>query len=486
MNSLIKSILVIFALSPLAFGKSEFAAPFSYVHKANCLGPVYEHQSYGQFLTKSIQSKGKHSLSLAGFVFQNEAQSSIDLFKKLVEEEIVKKLSKHEKFESRIRDAQNCKSIECALTELFNDEDQLVKSAYLLNTFNLNVSPYANKDADLLGENELDTIITATRLIPKHMLPIWDNKRLAKHIKDGIGYYKSFMIYANASIDLYAPWFKELDYDGKAYSIFHEFSHNLSYMMNMPESSTWQAMSKWQDTPNGWRYDINRIVSGYGASAPSEDAAESIVAYRINPELLKKVNRQKYDFIRDYIFLGEEFDSELNCGKTPVLSHIKALMSSQATSKLSSVAINECKIELQGMLMSRSGDQKFEKCITKTLTSELIKSSKYPHFKDAKNALSKKILGEPKLDPGTKKSITKSIYEEQLNYLTAKAQDITSRDCGKSVEDFSEENKTYLGDAKFSLTWDLRSYCYQNMKTLKKKGFSKILRDYLMKRYKEL
>lgn len=474
---------LILSLNSLA--KSDFAAPFSAVHTANCLEAPFNESESKIELEKTLQA-GDDKLVHAGFKFEHETMISSNFFRTLISEEILKKLSTHESFEQRIRDAKSCEDSTCALTILFDSKENLTRTYYLISNFSLNVSPYANRDADLLETSDLDTIIVATRLIPKHMLPIWDNKRVAKHIKTGIGYYATFMIYANASIDLYTPWFKELSDDGKSYSIFHEFSHNLSYMMNMTDSSAWHALSKWQDTPNGWRYDKTKFVSEYAGSAPSEDAAESIVAYRINPELLKDISIQKYNFIRDYIFLGEEFDNVNKCGKTPVLSYMLKALRTNTSEEVSSGALKRCQNEFKATLLSSNDYVKFEDCMKTSLAKEIILASKYPHFLDAKGALLSRLNVSPKINARALKDNLTKAYHEISSYLLAKAKSEKTRDCSSTITSFSDQNEKYLGQGKYGFTWDLRSHCYKNSKTMKKKGLQEILKSYLENLYHEL
>lgn len=485
MYKILKLVLMTIILSSHSFAKNEFAAAFGAVHTAHCIEDAFNYQSEHSKLLITLKA-GTNPLEYAGFRFDNESQTSADFFKILVNEEITTKLSKHQKFENIINDARTCHDIKCALTILFKSEEILTKASYLFLKYGLNISPYSNRDAYLLDSSDLDTILVATRLIPNHMLPIWKNKRLAKHIKEDIGYYETFMIYANASIDLYTPWFKELDNDGKSYSIFHEFSHNLSYMMNFSESKKWLSLSKWLDTPNGWRYDHSKMVSEYAESSPSEDAAESILAYRINPELLKVVSRQKYDYIRDYIFLGEEFDNSKSCGKTPVLTEILAVLNSKASEEVTNKSLINCDEELAAIVLSKNEFKKFDSCMQKSLKQELIKNSNYPHFTEARESLLEKLTATPQMNTAAYKQAILLKYQKIQSSLREKATQLNlKKDCSV-ISDFTENVKDELGKAKFTFAWDLRSYCTTNQKLMKKKGLIAILEKYLKDNFKRL
>ncbi|MEX1098953.1 MAG: hypothetical protein WEB87_00920, partial [Bacteriovoracaceae bacterium] len=59
----------------------------------------------------------------------------------------------------------------------------------------------------------------------------------------------------------------------------------------------------------------HRCVSQYGETNPAEDFAESVAAYRYNPEALKNASLEKYEFIKNKVFQGVEFDSSEKCSQ---------------------------------------------------------------------------------------------------------------------------------------------------------------------------
>jgi len=65
------------------------------------------------------------------------------------------------------------------------------------------------------------------------------------------------------------------------------------------------------------------IVSKYGETNPAEDFAETMTAYRYNPELLKEVSPEKYSFIKEKVFNGAEFIKESECNKSLIVNHLK-------------------------------------------------------------------------------------------------------------------------------------------------------------------
>ena len=53
------------------------------------------------------------------------------------------------------------------------------------------------------------------------------------------------------------------------------------------------------------------MVSNYGKTSPIEDFAESVTAYRYNPERLKDCP-SKYYYMKDFVFQGKEYTDKCN------------------------------------------------------------------------------------------------------------------------------------------------------------------------------
>ncbi|WP_412471135.1 hypothetical protein [Halobacteriovorax sp. RT-2-4] len=348
-NSLVKYLLFI-ALSIQTLALSEYAASFDTVNSAKCSTKIPTNWQISQFAKPYLTTKLDEAYSL------------------LVKNYVYDGLKSKEDFKDKILAASKCQSKSCKLKELFESDELIEKSIFLLFKYGLNTSPYANKDAALLDLEQMDAIIKGVNLLPLHLPKLWSSKRLVRHIKEDIGYGTHGMIFANASIELYAPWDRELDEDGKAYSLFHELGHNLAYFYNLNYSSFWWDMSGWIDHPMGWRYNRNEMVSLYGQTNPSEDAAESIAAYRLNPSHLKKVSPKKYAFIRDYIFLGQEYLQESKCHIRPVEDYLNSL-------------IKESKLKCST-----------NECTLKYLKKAIAKDEKYPHFLKAKDTFLENFL----------------------------------------------------------------------------------------------
>lgn len=74
----------------------------------------------------------------------------------------------------------------------------------------------------------------------------------------------------------------------------------------------WSYANGWTLVRNSWVFlpSIgNELPTKYAASGPAEDMAESIMLYVFDPQRLKAASMGRYEFIRDRIFGGVEYDS---------------------------------------------------------------------------------------------------------------------------------------------------------------------------------
>ena len=55
------------------------------------------------------------------------------------------------------------------------------------------------------------------------------------------------------------------------------------------------------------------FISGYAKTNPLEDIAESITAYRFNPKKLKELSPERYEYLKEKVFMGVEYLSDTQC-----------------------------------------------------------------------------------------------------------------------------------------------------------------------------
>jgi hypothetical protein len=87
---------------------------------------------------------------------------------------------------------------------------------------------------------------------------------------------------------------------------------------------------EWVDASQSWNFarlvgrrwkaeagDERNFVSLYAMTNPSEDFAETLTLYRINPAKLMDMNSTKYELIKNSMFFDQEFTEDLNCSSQP-------------------------------------------------------------------------------------------------------------------------------------------------------------------------
>ena len=134
---------------------------------------------------------------------------------------------------------------------------------------------------------------------------------------------------ANAFIALGPKWL-ELESLHRQAVIIHELFHRISARMDRyAYSKRWvQASQSWSHAQwLGRRWNLQALsqenfVSLYAMTNPSEDFAETLTLYRINPKRLEQMNPLKYEIAKREVFLGQEFKDELSCHFNPLLTDI--------------------------------------------------------------------------------------------------------------------------------------------------------------------
>ena len=97
--------------------------------------------------------------------------------------------------------------------------------------------------------------------------------------------------------------------------IVHEKAHFLwEHTFSAELKQTWIELGQWHktDTDEWWTTQQTQFVSSYAhAHNPNEDMAESIAYYILNPDKLRSVAPERYEFIRDRIMHGNIYISQI-------------------------------------------------------------------------------------------------------------------------------------------------------------------------------
>ncbi|UXR63707.1 hypothetical protein EZJ49_11560 [Bdellovibrio bacteriovorus] len=267
-----------------------------------------------QALTKlpgSSQSRVLHGIS-----FKNENSSLLQLFADLHTYD----LSLRGKPELRF--TTSCTRVLCAMKELYGNSEG-VQLLFLLKQFGFNGSHLRTTKASAWSASELNEILQALQDYPLHLYPVVYNKRLI-HFTRGQRYSFGENIIANASMEIFDAW-NELPFGERQQTLLHELGHTLAYRQRLDTSAEWLAIGGWKEVQKNFEghnyrdYVLEKpekAVSEYGMLNPSEDFAESVVAYRFNGRRLLAQQKEKYFFLKAKIFANQEFLSEDQCKAT--------------------------------------------------------------------------------------------------------------------------------------------------------------------------
>lgn len=207
----------------------------------------------------------------------------------------------------------DCPAALCAMKEIYGNAIGL-RLFYMMVHFGINGSHLRTKNAAAWEVSELDEVLQALNDYPPSLFPVSYNKRLV-HFARGKFYRGGERTIANASIELFDNWNK-LSFPERQQTLLHELGHLLAYNKNLDRSAEWLKISGWEEFTeiiNGHAFksyrliDPSKSVSMYGQTSPSEDFAESVVAYRFIGDRLKKSQPEKYDFLKREAFAGFEY-----------------------------------------------------------------------------------------------------------------------------------------------------------------------------------
>lgn len=222
----------------------------------------------------------------------------------------------------------SCTKVLCAVEKIWGLEVGL-KSLYLLGRYHYNSSDLAYIFSKSLESDELDDIILGVKDMPLSVFIPGSTPKPLYRAGESLESLWGRGVHSNAVIMLFEGWVK-LPGLLRQMAIFHELGHTVSHLESPSLDFTpeWLSLGKWTPIEEGvskgaslsptskyWKtsLDSSHWVSLYATTNPSEDFAESVVAYRYAPSRLKSISSAKYNYIRDRVFRGVEFTSNQAC-----------------------------------------------------------------------------------------------------------------------------------------------------------------------------
>lgn len=254
--------------------------------------------------------------------------------------------------------AAECQTVLCALTKVYDSEENAKRvlniakrNGYIVSASrDFNVE---NKDVgQLFSADEITTIDHAYKKLPANFSKLKTLDKL-KRMPDGYGKPGSPNAAAYAR-----PGFKSSYYSSEGEIVFissafstdkswapmvavHELAHHLDFaksdkhQFGISESPEFMKISGWKlekkyETKEGKKVLIEKwnrpedksFVRDYAGTEPAEDFAEAVAYYVYEPEKLRELDPEKYEFIKKKIFAGQEFvdDIDLKVSKEQLLA----------------------------------------------------------------------------------------------------------------------------------------------------------------------
>lgn len=267
---------------------------------------------------KDHDSASNISRKINGIAFENESLENLEAFRHLTT--YVDILGNVDPAKNK-NITSTCKNVECAVTQVFG-KDTGVQLLYLQRRYGMNASHIIKEKtvASAWKKTELDDVMLSLSDFPDGVLPFQESRALI-HAPRGQG---SGNTLANAIVTVYDLWNTQTPEQRRA-TLTHELGHAISGVTETAKDSAWGKLSGWTTKSavvSGSKVTVptaanpGAIVSEYGLTNEEEDLAEAVVAYRYNPQLLKKASPNKYNMLKAVIFDNVEYTSEAAC-KSP-------------------------------------------------------------------------------------------------------------------------------------------------------------------------
>ena len=250
----------------------------------------------------------------------------------------------------KLSDYKECTTALCALTKIYNSEESahrafnLAKRSGYIISIEKEFNTDKGKSGQLFSLEELQKIDLAYKRLPDNYKKIKTLDRI-KRMPDGYGSPDSPNAAAWARPGYHAGHyhidgeivFLDSGFSGDggwgAQVAVHELTHHLDFASSpnsyegISQSPEFLKLSGWKkksayvtDEKTGkrklqeqWESSKDKaFVRDYAGSAPGEDFAESTAYYMYQPQYLKTIDPDKYNFIKDKVFKGKEFTNDLN------------------------------------------------------------------------------------------------------------------------------------------------------------------------------
>jgi len=343
-----------------ASGINGWSSSEGQVRDAKCKNEKLSISEMWSFVTSKNNGENE-TKRIHGLVLSNEDKNLLQLFKLLTTKRDYSGRDLPLADQANLSELTNCENVRCALEDIFGKKLG-VQYAYVLSKYGLNSSYLANKKAQNFTEQEYSSALAALRAVPEFLLPLGNNKRFVRYISLN----SRSKNLANATMEFYDYWSEHSSLQ-REYAVFHEIGHNLKgARKKLDYRQEWLDMSGWKKVNGQLQMTRAANVSYYAKIYPTEDFAETVSAYRYNPELLKRVSMKKYEYIKNAVFYGVEFGDESLCKRPTVYSSIRNELKNIDLSINDSILDSmgsTCQVEQFRAYFTNENKTKYENCL---------------------------------------------------------------------------------------------------------------------------
>lgn len=245
--------------------------------------------------------------------------------------------------------AKDCGTVLCALGKMYQSDTAAKRvlniakrNGYIISAGKDFTNESGKSIGQLFSPEEIETIDLAYKKLPGHFNKLKTLDKL-RRMPDGYGSPRSPNAAAYAS-----PGFKSSYYTDEGEIVFissaftqdntwaasvavHELAHHLDFSKpgktyagyseadEFLKLSGWKMEKTYKTDKNGkkvleekWSHAPDKkFVRDYAGTEPAEDFAEAVAYFIYEPNLLRQTDPAKYDFIKNKIFAGKEYDKTL-------------------------------------------------------------------------------------------------------------------------------------------------------------------------------
>lgn len=205
-----------------------------------------------------------------------------------------------------------CKDVLCAMKSIYGEEYG-IQLLYARAKFGINSSHLAMGEGDAWKPQDYGTVLAMLEDMPDTILPINEGMRLLHFPTDG---RNGDVMVAESFMHVYIGW-HDLPESEKTTSLAHELGH--VFGEGKTDKPEWLNLSGWtKNAADQWVMGRpERAVLGYARTNPNEDFAETFFMYRYNGAAMKRRQPEKYQYMKERVFKGAEYDTPTRCAGTP-------------------------------------------------------------------------------------------------------------------------------------------------------------------------